>query len=186
MTAKTDLRRQLRARRSAFVREPGAMQSPFVASLFVAERVKPHLAGAGIVAAYVSDGEEVDPLPILFQALDLGLDLALPRVTSREAPISFHRWLPGDELVPGLAGLLQPRADALLAEPDLILAPLVGFDRRLNRLGQGAGHYDRAFASRPAARRIGLAWSVQEVDGLDPDPWDVPLHGIATEREWIE
>ena len=58
-------------------------------------------------------------------------------------------------------------------------------DRRGNRLGQGAGQYDRAFAAHPAAWRIGVAWSVQQVDALAPDPWDVPLHAIVTESEWI-
>lgn len=162
------------------------MQSLFVASLFVADRVKPHLAGAQTVAAYVSDGEEVDPLPILFQALDRGLAIALPRVTSRDQPMTFHHWIPGDELVGGPLGLRQPRPDAPIATPDLILAPLVGFDRTLNRLGQGAGFYDRAFAELPNARRIGLAWSVQETEALPADAWDVPLHAIATEREWID
>ena len=69
--------------------------------------------------------------------------------------------------------------------PDIVLTPLVGFDRRGTRLGQGAGHYDRAFAAHPAAWRVGIAWSVQEVDALPADAWDVPLHAIATEREWI-
>jgi 5-formyltetrahydrofolate cyclo-ligase len=69
--------------------------------------------------------------------------------------------------------------------PDLILTPLVAFDRSLARLGQGAGHYDRAFARYPLARRIGVAFSVQEVERLPTDAWDVPLHAIVTEREWI-
>jgi 5-formyltetrahydrofolate cyclo-ligase len=56
----------------------------------------------------------------------------------------------------------------------------------MRRLGQGAGFYDRAFARLPAARRIGLAWSAQEADALPADPWDVPLHAVATEKEWIE
>ena len=56
----------------------------------------------------------------------------------------------------------------------------------MRRLGQGAGFYDRAFARLPAALRIGLAWSVQEVDILPADPWDAPLHAVVTEKEWIE
>ena len=46
-------------------------------------------------------------------------------------------------------------------------------------------YYDRAFAALPGARRIGYAWSVQEVQLVPLDPWDVPLHAVATEREWI-
>ena len=183
--SKADLRATLRRRRRDFIGREEVMGQLLVMTLMVAERAAPALAGAKTVAGYVSNGVEVDPVPLLFRALDLGLRTALPRVGTPDGPMTFHHWYPGDELVPSLSGPLQPRADAPLVEPDLILAPLVGFDRRLNRLGQGGGHYDRTFHAVPAARRIGLAWSVQETAALAPDAWDVPLHGIATEDEWI-
>ena len=66
-----------------------------------------------------------------------------------------------------------------------MLTPLVAFDRRGNRLGQGAGHYDRAFATLPSAWRVGVAWSVQECEELKADTWDIPLHAVVTEKEWI-
>lgn len=185
MNAKAILRAELRAARRAFVNDPAWRCDTLVFLLMLAERVVGRFGDARAIALYVSDGEEVDPLPILLQAVDRGLATALPRVIDRASPLTFHHWLPGDELVAGPFGLVQPRADAPEVEPDLILAPLVGFDRQLQRLGQGAGHYDRAFARYPAARRIGLAWSVQEAEELPLDPWDFPLHGIATEREWI-
>ena len=59
--------------------------------------------------------------------------------------------------------------------PDVIVAPLIAFDRAMNRLGQGGGYYDRAFARFPDALRIGLAWSAQELDDVPADPWDLPL-----------
>ncbi|HEX8446510.1 MAG TPA: 5-formyltetrahydrofolate cyclo-ligase [Sphingomonas sp.] len=182
---KPALRSTLRAARARFVADEGVAAQRLVATLQLTEHAVPHLAGATIVSGYVSDGEEVDPLPLLFRAIDRGCDVALPRITGRDRPMVFHRWLPGDDLVPGPLGLLQPRVDADIVDPDLILTPLLGFDAALNRLGQGAGFYDRAFAERPAARRIGLAWSVQAVDALPIDPWDIPLHGVATELGWI-
>ncbi len=184
--AKSALRAELRRRRAAFVGDPAQRGDMLIANLFVAEHVARRLGDARIVAGYISDGEEVDPLPILLQAIDRGLATALPRITDRSAPMRFHWWVPGDELVPGPFGLLQPREDAPELAPDLILAPLLGFDRAMGRIGQGAGFYDRAFAAAPSARRIGLAWSIQEQPALPLDPWDIPLHGIATEREWIE
>ena len=182
---KTALRRTLRARRRAFLAEVGPLRLEAMHSDLV-RRLVPHLAGVGTVSAYVATGGEIDPLGILLHAAGMGIRTALPRVTSREEPMRFHYWLPGDELAQGAFGLTQPMPDAATCVPDLILSPLLGFDRGLGRIGQGAGFYDRAFGAYPAARRIGLAWSVQEVDALPLAPWDVPLHGLATEREWIE
>ena len=65
------------------------------------------------------------------------------------------------------------------------MTPLVAFDRRGGRIGQGASHYDRAFARFPGARRLGFAWALQEVEAVPHDPWDEGLHAIVTEREWI-
>ncbi|MDB5688855.1 MAG: hypothetical protein JWL91_731 [Sphingomonas bacterium] len=181
---KAALRRALRARRRAFL---GSLDPRQTAELYrgLVLRLLPHMEGATIVCAYVATGGEIDPLEILLHAAGMGLRTALPRIESREEPMTFRSWIPGEELVPGPLGLTQPTAMAQICRPDLILTPLLGFDRTLGRIGQGAGFYDRAFAANPDARRIGLAWSVQEVDLIPTDPWDMPLHGIATEREWI-
>lgn len=137
-----------------------------------------------VVASYLPIAGEIDPAPLIEAALAAGCRLALPYVVDRPTPIRF---LAGDgPLTAGPFGLTQPAADAEPLEPGVILTPLVAFDRSGNRLGWGAGHYDRAFAEHPHAWRIGVAWSVQEIDALTPDPWDVPLHAIVTEKEWIE
>jgi 5-formyltetrahydrofolate cyclo-ligase len=141
---------------------------------------------ARVVAGYVAMDSEADPLALLRQAHEAGLTLALPYVERRSMPMRFLQWAPGQPLVAGPFGLSQPdRTSAAEVAPDLFLAPLLGFDRRLHRLGQGAGFYDRAFARYPDAVRVGIGWSVQEVDTVPDDPWDVPLHAVLTEREWI-
>ena len=174
MTDKRATRARLRALRDGFARG-GAIGVP----LALVERF-----GRGIVvASYVAVGSEADPAPIATAARAAGCTIALPHVVGRAAPLRF---LGADgPLEAGPFGLRQPPADAAELSPDIILAPLLGFDRSGNRLGQGAGHYDRAFAAHPGAWRIGIAWSVQQVDALAPDPWDVPLHAIVTESEWI-
>ena len=103
----------------------------------------------------------------------------------RATPLRFLAWARNAVLEAGPFGLRQPAATATEREPAIILTPLLAFDRRGNRLGQGAGHYDRAFAAHPDAWRVGVARSVQEVEALVADGWDVPLHAVATEREWI-
>jgi 5-formyltetrahydrofolate cyclo-ligase len=134
-----------------------------------------------IVSSYMPIGSEADPSAIAFAAAERGATIVLPHVTSRESQVRFHVWNPGEPLIEGPLGLQQPSTDGAEAEPDIILTPLLAFDAALNRLGQGAGHYDRVFERLPEAWRIGIAWSVQRVEALITDPWDVPLHGVVTE-----
>jgi 5-formyltetrahydrofolate cyclo-ligase len=177
---KPGLRTRLRAVRAAFVREmPVTAITPPPRFLAV---LRPDM----IVASYLPIGSEADPALLGEAALAAGATLALPHVTDREAPLRFLAWHPDHGSVPGPFNLRQPHGDGEAVAPDLILTPLLAFDARLARLGQGAGHYDRAFAMYPAAIRIGVAWSVQQVDMMPADPWDVPLHAVVTEQGWIE
>lgn len=133
------------------------------------------------VATYMPVGSEADPTALAWAARERGCTIVLPHVLGRADPIRFFQWDPQTPLIGGPLGLLQPPTDGPQVDPDIVLTPLLAFDDMLNRLGQGAGHYDRAFARLPAAWRIGVAWSVQRVEQLATDPWDVPLHGIITE-----
>lgn len=137
------------------------------------------------VAGYIPIGSEADPRALLTAAEELGCIIALPHVVSKISPMRFLRWSYGDALEQGPFGLMQPPASSIEVRPDVILVPLVAFDRRLNRLGQGAGHYDRALSVLMDAVSIGVAWSVQEADMLPVDPWDIPLSAILTEKEWM-
>ena len=143
------------------------------------------IQSADIVAGYVKLGSEIDPTALIDVAVELGRVIALPCLVGRAADLVFRTWTPGDPMEQADYGFLQPLASAKACQPDLILTPLVGFDRSLNRLGQGAGYYDRAFAAMPDSLRIGIAWSIQECDSLVTDPWDMPLDAVLTEKEWI-
>lgn len=175
MIDKLALRAQLRAERDAFVIE--ASEAILAPPHFV-EKLAPGL----VVATYVAIGSEADPTQLAAAAAEAGCALALPFVIGRAEPIRFLSWEMGEPLVDGPFGLRQPRAERPEVAPDIILTPLVGFDARLNRLGQGAAHYDRAFARYPDATRIGVAWSIQEVPAIPSDIWDVPLHAVITEK----
>lgn len=175
MTDKRTLRDRLRAARDAVAGAEIRVPEAFLA------RLSPGLT----VASYVPIGSEADPSPLARAAIEAGCIIALPHVVDRATPMRFLAWDTQAALAAGPFGLSQPHADAAELEPDIILTPLVGFDRAGNRIGQGAGHYDRAFVAHPHAWRVGIALSVQEVATLEPDPWDVPLHAIATELHWI-
>jgi len=169
---KTALRRELRARRLAFAGDRQAID----------RLLAPLLARDGPIAGYMAHRGEPDLLPFLMRAFHLGHVVALPRPGSER--LDFIRWHPDIVMQAGLAGIAEPVGGEPIV-PKIVLAPLVGFDRAGHRLGQGGGYYDRWFAAHRQAMRIGIAWSVQEVEALTPEPWDVPLHAIVTEKEWI-
>jgi 5-formyltetrahydrofolate cyclo-ligase len=155
----------------AFSRPPSVLKS-----LFTPEKT---------VAAYVAVGSEVNPFALLRFAFDAGCKTALPYVVGKVSPMQFLAWSPGDPLEQGPFKLLQPKAESEPVAPEIILVPLIAFDRKLSRLGQGAGHYDRALSQMENSIAIGVAWSVQEATSLITDPWDIPLDAVLTEKEWI-
>jgi 5-formyltetrahydrofolate cyclo-ligase len=171
-TDKTALRRELRAKRLAFAGDAGAID----------RLLAPLLAREGPIAGYMAHRGEPDILPFLLRAFHLGHVVALPRPGTET--LDFIRWHPDIVMQPGLAGISEPVGGEAIA-PKIVLTPLIGFDRAGHRLGQGGGYYDRWFAAHRQAMRIGIAWSVQEVEALTPEPWDMPLHAIVTEKEWI-
>ena len=175
MIDKLALRAQLRAERDAFASE--ASEAILAPEAFV-ER----LTAGMTIATYVAIGSEADPTQLAAAAAGRGCRLALPFVVDRDAPLRFLAWRMSEPLVDGPFGLRQPQADSPEIAPDVILTPLVGFDARLNRLGQGAAHYDRAFARYPDAWRVGVAWAMQEVPAIPSDIWDVPLQAVITEK----
>lgn len=143
------------------------------------------LAPGKILAGYIAKDSEANPSSILAEAHRMGCKIALPHVTSRSAPMRFLYWAPGDALIGGPFGLHQPHTDAEHCIPDVVLVPLVAFDCRLTRLGQGAGHYDRALSILENTFSVGLAWSVQLAPALIAEPWDIPLDAVLTEQSWI-
>jgi len=175
VTDKRTIRAEKRAARERFA---GGMIEP-------PEQFLALLSRGLTVASYVPIGGEADPSPLARAAVEAGCAIVLPHVVNRATPLRFLAWDTEAALVAGPFGLSQPAATAEPRAPDMILTPLVAFDSALNRIGQGAGYYDRAFTGFPDARRIGVAWSFQQVARIDPEPWDVPLHFVVTEQGWI-
>ena len=134
-----------------------------------------------IVAVYRAIGSELDVEALSHALIQAGRELCLPVVIERDAPMIFRRWSPGEPLELDEAGVPAPFPLAEVVEPDLILTPMLAFDARGSRLGQGGGYYDRTFAARPGIPRIGFAYAGQEVDDLPVEPHDIRLHGVLTE-----
>ncbi|MEC9406892.1 MAG: 5-formyltetrahydrofolate cyclo-ligase [Pseudomonadota bacterium] len=183
--ARRALRRQLlQARRAVDESQRSQLQR-------VAQRLAyqdPWLRRAGRVAAYRALPSEA-PTDRLLDALhQQGKQLYLPRVVGNR--MHFIRYARGDRLQTHPLGMAQPHGPWLLSKRalDVVIVPLVGFDRRGYRMGMGGGFYDRCFARHLTARAwtrprlIGLAFEAQAVDRLPVEPHDVPLDAIITER----
>jgi len=150
----------------------------------------PLLRTAHRIAAYIAADAELDPGPMIAVARGRGRAIYLPTLDPRPRPaLTFVRTEAGAELQPNRYGIPEPLGGAAV-DPrflDLVLMPVVGFDGAGNRLGMGAGYYDRTFAFRRARRGwrgprlIGVAYDCQEVDAIDVNDWDVPLDGVVTE-----
>jgi 5-formyltetrahydrofolate cyclo-ligase len=184
--SKSALRAGALARRAALTSEQRA-----AATAAIAARVKAVLAvlKPRVIAGYVPIRSECDPSAILERARASGIAVALPAVVDRQS-IAFRLHEAGAPLAPSGFGTMAPGADAPVADPDLILVPLVGFDRRGHRLGYGRGYYDRAIAAARANGRrvplVGLAFSVQEVEAIPAEAHDVRLDWVVTEKETLE
>jgi 5-formyltetrahydrofolate cyclo-ligase len=180
--AKKDLRREMRAKRTDFVASiPETMRALILnrPPAAIAELLKGH----SMIGLYVPTGDEAPALGWARWLHENGWQIALPRTSDRDTAMVFHRWdNPWDEdaLEPGLAGIPQPPATWTEVIPDALVVPLVAFTASGDRLGQGAGHYDRWLAAHGAVPTIGLAWDVQEVESLPIEEHDQRLTAIVT------
>ena len=191
-----DSRSALRAR----LREQRAQLAPrarIAAAEAVADTLEqlPEFVVDARVAGYWAVGGEVPLLAAYARLRARAQTYFLPVIDSNDV-LTFAAWQAGAPVRANRYGIPEPEVDAgaLLAprDLDLVLVPLLGFDRRGNRLGMGAGYYDRTFAflrdiTRPAQPvLVGIGYQFQEVDALPPQAWDVPLDFIATDRELID
>lgn len=137
------------------------------------------------VAGYHPMGNEADILPALSTLAAAGHATALPVVTGRAWPLVFRLWRPGHPLVPGAFRIMEPMGDAPLVQPDIVLVPLLAFDRAGYRLGYGGGFYDRTLevlrAEAPTLA-VGIGYAGQGVDKLPIDAYDQKLDWIVTEQ----
>lgn len=187
---KTLLRKELRQRRRMLT----PIQQAHASSLLLRHLMQyPAFMLGKHVALYVANDGEIDPEPIARQLWHMGKQCYLPVLRpGSERELWFIEFTPNTHLIPNRFGILEPDHGVAHKRPvhllDVVLMPLVGFDRTGARLGMGGGFYDTTFMFKQDKPRgkpllIGLAHSCQEVDALQVDNWDIPLTAIATDKE---
>jgi 5-formyltetrahydrofolate cyclo-ligase len=144
------------------------------------------------IALYLPNDGELDCRPLIKRAWRDGKDCYLPVLAPKNTcpPMLFSRYSPGDLLVKNRYGILEmTKSERLIPSAlDLVLVPLVGFDSEGNRIGMGGGYYDRSFAFKAdygnkKVRKnypclLGLAYRLQKINRIKPQPWDVRLDQV--------
>lgn len=118
-----------------------------------------------------------------------GLTRTFPVAVAADAPLVFRVWDEHAPLVPDAVGIPSPPEGSLEFAPDLVIAPLLAFDRRGGRMGQGGGYYDRTLTHLRAIKPVfvlGLAYAGQEVPETPSEAHDQRLDAILTETGYIE
>jgi 5-formyltetrahydrofolate cyclo-ligase len=178
--SKADLRAAALATRDALSGESRAAAAAAIAARGLPMALPP----GAIVSGYSPIRSEIDPGPLLRKLESCGARLALPCITARGQSLKFRLWHPGERLLSGPLGILEPSPAAAEITPDIVLVPLAAFDRAGHRIGYGAGHYDRTLAQLRKSRSvtaIGLAFASQEVKTVPALQHDVALDYVLTE-----
>jgi len=183
--SKAALRREATARRDAL---PADVRQ--AAAEAIAARQSPlPIAPGTIVSGFMPMKTEINPLPLMRKLGEAGATLALPVVAGRAKPLIMRAWLWGEPLGSGVWGIREPNPEARQVDPDVLLVPLLAFDRAGYRLGYGGGYYDLTIAglrARKAVTAVGIAFSAQEVPRVPTTPRDSRLDLVLTEREVID
>jgi 5-formyltetrahydrofolate cyclo-ligase len=181
MDTKTQLRADMLKRRDAIA--PGRRIEMSLAMAEAAEAID--FDPGTVISGYLPIRSEPDLRPLLARLRERGARLCLPVVLDRQT-IVFREFLRGVALIDTGFGTAGPGPEAQVLDPDLLLMPLSAFDDRGNRLGYGAGHYDRAIlrlrAKGLAPRLIGAAFACQQADAVPTEPHDVAMEMILTEQ----
>lgn len=183
--SKAALRRAAIARRDAMPADVRA-----AAAEALAARPFPVAINVGaIISGFMPLNSEINPLPLMRKLAGAGARLALPVIDGRGQPLIMRAWQFGAPLDRGQWGIREPKPEAAAVNPDILLVPLLAFDRAGHRLGFGAGYYDMTITqlrARKAVIAVGLAFAAQEVPAVPTTPRDARLDLVLTERDVID
>lgn len=139
-----------------------------------------------VISGFFPYKSEISVLPLMKKLAGEGWTLAMPVVIAEGQPLTFRQWQFGEATVPGVWNIPVPPETAAELLPDVLLVPMLAFDRQGYRLGYGGGFYDRTLVKLRALKpvvAIGVAYADQEVPEVLRAPYDQPLDYVMTERE---
>ena len=176
---KSRIRQVLRERKMAVT--PGERQER---SRRIGRHLLEQIAPGETVMAYTSKEHEVDTGPLIDALLQRKNPVIVPIIVKEDVSLRLSYIRTRSVLVPSTFGVPEPIGSEIPADAgdiDVILLPMLGFDRTGARIGYGAGYYDRFLAKNPGLTKIGIAFACQEMERLPLDPTDVGMDMIITE-----
>jgi 5-formyltetrahydrofolate cyclo-ligase len=183
--AKAELRKSALATRDAL---PADMRA--AAAQTIAARPLPVPVNPGVIVSGFSPlKSEINPVPLMRRFADAGAALALPVVKGRGHPLIVRAWSFGAPLNTGQWGIREPPPEAPEVFPDLLIVPLLAFDRRGFRIGYGAGYYDMTITRLRGMKPVvamGIAFAAQEVSVVPISPRDARLDLVLTEQGVVD
>jgi 5-formyltetrahydrofolate cyclo-ligase len=182
---KTDIRRAAAARRAALPAAERAAAAATIAARPLPVAVRP----GAIVSGFSPLKSEINPVPLMRAFAAAGATLALPVVAGRGKPLTMRSWNFGEPLVSGVWGIREPPPGAPEVFPDILIVPMLAFDRAGRRIGYGAGYYDMTIARLRGMKPVialGIAYAAQELAEIPATPRDAALDLVLTERETVD
>lgn len=174
------------ARKAAFARRKPLFESANAAQAGYLSEVLAGYRGVPL-SGFMPIRTEIDPTPAMAEATAHGI-VGVPVIEAKAQPLRFAEWMPDTVMIKGVFGAQVPESQTFF-EPEILIVPLLAFNRNGGRLGYGGGFYDRTLemlrAKRPTLA-IGFAFAGQEVDDLPLEATDQPLDLIVTEAGVIE
>lgn len=183
--SKQELRKHYQKLRNQVPPEYSKVVSENAKTIFL-ENLK--ISDKTIVSGYYPTNNELSPLPLLEYFSSKNIVTALPVVTAKDSPLEFQKWSFGEALFESsFFKIQQPKSKVVL--PDIIIVPLLAFDKNKHRLGYGAGFYDRTLQQLKASGHkfisVGYAYSFQEASSLPTHDGDIQIDLIVTDEKII-
>jgi 5-formyltetrahydrofolate cyclo-ligase len=136
-----------------------------------------------VVSLYAAFRGEPVLRDLMKRIVERGGRTALPVVIGRGQSLIFRVWTPGDPTRRGVWNIPEPSETAEVVAPDVVVAPVVGFDSACFRLGYGGGFYDRTLASLATRPRVfGVGYSQAAIPTIHPQAHDIPMDIVVTEQ----
>lgn len=194
MSARNSIRKTMREKRRALSQQQRALAAEKFADHFSKSRI---FLNSEHIAFYMANDGELDPVCLMEIAWSMGKSCYLPVLTANhDKSLMFATYEPGDPLQYNRYGIGEPlvaaRHRVKARSMDLIIMPLVAFDKKGNRIGMGGGYYDRTLGylkSRSSwlkPKLVGIGYEFQQVASIAEESWDVPLTIIATDKSLLE